>query len=58
VEKNGGGGDEEDSKPLLVTSSAARMLGSSPGQEFVQEQATTLGEIPSGWTRVKLEPDC
>jgi hypothetical protein len=56
VEENGGGRDEEDSKPCLVTSSAAR-IGSSPGQEAVQEQAATLGEIPYGWTRVKLEPD-
>jgi hypothetical protein len=24
----------------------------------VQEEATPPGEIPSGWTRVKLEPDC
>jgi hypothetical protein len=23
-----------------------------------QEEATPPGEIPSGWTRVKLEPDC
>jgi hypothetical protein len=59
VEEDGCGRDEEeDSKPSLVTSSAAPILGSSPGQEAVQEQVTTLGEIPYGWTRVKLEPDC
>jgi hypothetical protein len=57
VEKNGGGRDKEDSKPSLVTSSAAR-IGSHPYQEVVQEQATTLGEIPYGWIDIKLEPDC
>jgi hypothetical protein len=57
VEEDGFGCDEEDSKPSPLTSIAAR-VGSSPGQEAVQEQATALGEIPYGWTRVKLEPDC
>jgi hypothetical protein len=57
MEEDDGGRDEGDSKPSLVTSSAARM-GSHPYQEVVQEQATALGEIPHGWTRVKLEPDC
>ncbi len=57
VEENGGGRDEEDSKPPLVTSSAVR-IDSSPDQEVVQIQATTLGENPHGWTRLKLEPDC
>jgi hypothetical protein len=56
VEEDGVGRDEEDSKLSLVTSGAR--IGSSPGQEVVQEQATTLGEIPYGWTPVKLEPDC
>ncbi len=69
-EDGGAGRGEEDSKPSLVTSSAAR-TGSCMDQEVVQEdattpdeirsvqeQATTLGEIPYGWTRVKLEPDC
>jgi hypothetical protein len=56
VEKDGVGRDEEDSKPSVVTSGAR--IGSSPDQEVIQEQATTLGEIPCGWTRVKLEPDC
>jgi hypothetical protein len=57
VEEDGSGCDEEDSKPSLVTSGAR--IGSSPGQEVVQEQATTTHvEIPYGWTRVKLEPDC
>jgi hypothetical protein len=44
VEEDGGGRDEEDSKPSLVTSGAR--IGSSPDQEGVQEQATTLGAIP------------
>jgi hypothetical protein len=57
VEEDGGGRDEGDLKPSPVTSSAAR-IGSHPYQEVVQEQATTLGEIPHGWTRLKLEPDC
>jgi hypothetical protein len=57
VEEDGGSPDEGDAKPSLVTSTAAR-IGSHPDQEVVQEQATTLGEIPYGWTRVKLEPDC
>jgi hypothetical protein len=57
-EKDGGNRDEEDSKPSLVTSSALP-IGSYPHQEVVvQEEATTPDEIPSGWTRVKLEPDC
>jgi hypothetical protein len=56
VEEDGGGRDEEDSKPSLVTSSA--LIGSYTDQEVVQEEATTPAEIPSGWTRVKLEPDC
>jgi hypothetical protein len=57
VEQDGGSRDEEDSKPSLLTNSAAR-AGSHSDQEVVQEQATTLREIPYGWTRVKLEPDC
>jgi hypothetical protein len=56
VEEDAGGRDEEESKPSLVTSGAP--IYSSPGQEVVQDQATTLGKIPCGWTRVKLEPDC
>ncbi len=56
LEEDGGGRDEENSKPSLVTSGAR--IGSSPDQEAVQEQVTTLGGIPYGWTRVKLEPDC
>jgi hypothetical protein len=58
VEEDGGGRNEEDSKPSQVTSDAR--IGSSLGQEeeVVQEQATILGEVPHGWTRVKLEPDC
>jgi hypothetical protein len=57
VEEDGGGRDEEDSKLSLVTSSAAQ-TGSHSDQEVVQEQATTLGDVPCGWTRAKLELDC
>jgi hypothetical protein len=57
MEEDGASRDEGDSKPSLVTSSAAR-IGSHPDPEVVQEQATTPREIPYGWTRVKLEPDC
>jgi hypothetical protein len=58
VEEDGGGRDQEDLKPSPVTRSPAR-IGSHPSREVVQEQATTtLGEIPYGWTRLKLEPDC
>jgi hypothetical protein len=56
VEEDGGGRDEEDSKPSLVTTGAR--IGSSRYQEIVQEQAPTLGDIPYGWIRVKVEPDC
>jgi hypothetical protein len=59
VEDDVGGVHEEDLNPSLVTSSA--LIGSDRGQEVVQEEeeeATTLCEIPSGWARVKLEPDC
>jgi hypothetical protein len=56
VEDDRGGRDEEDSKPSSVTRSAP--LGSDPVQEVIQEQATTHLEIPLGWVRVKLEPDC
>jgi hypothetical protein len=60
-EDGGAGRTEEDSKPSLVTSSAAQ-TGSCLDQEVVQEdattpdeirsvqeQATTLSEIPCGW---------
>jgi hypothetical protein len=60
VEEDGGGRDEEeeDSKPSQVTSSSA-LTDSYLDREIVQaEEATTPDEIPSGWTRVKLEPDC
>jgi hypothetical protein len=56
VEEDGGDRDAEDSKPSLVTISA--QIGSYPDQEVVQEESTTPDEIPSGWVRVKLEPDC
>jgi hypothetical protein len=55
--ENDGGCDEEDSKPSPVTSSAL-LLASYPEQEIVQEEATRDEIIPSGWTRLKLEPDC
>ncbi len=61
VEEDGGNREEEDSKPSLVTSSALPSIVSYPHQEVVvREEATTPtpDEIPSGWTRVKLEPDC
>jgi hypothetical protein len=50
VEEDGGGRDEADSSRALIAS--------YPDQGGVPEEATTPGEIPSGWTRVKLEPDC
>jgi hypothetical protein len=59
VEKDSGR-DEEDSKPSPVTSSAL-ILASYPDEEVVQEEATddeSDDELPSGWTRLKLEPDC
>jgi hypothetical protein len=56
TEEDSGGRDEKDSKPFLVTSGAR--IGSRSDQEVVQEQATILGEVPYGWTRVKLEPGC
>jgi hypothetical protein len=61
VEEDGGGRDEEDSNPSLVTCSAR--IGSYPAKEVVvqavQEEAITApGELPYGWKRVKLEPDC
>jgi hypothetical protein len=34
------------------------LIGVDRDQEVVQEEATTLDEIPYGWTRIKLEPDC
>jgi hypothetical protein len=56
VENDSGRDDDEDSKPSLVTSSSALLVASYPDQEVVQEN--TRYKIPSGWTRVKLEPDC
>jgi hypothetical protein len=43
VEEDGGDPDEEESKLALVTSSELTCL--DPGQEAVQEEATTNGEI-------------
>jgi hypothetical protein len=51
------GRGEEVAKSSLVTTSGSALIGSDPYryyQEVVQEEAI----IPSGWTRVKLEPDC
>jgi hypothetical protein len=56
VEEDGGSRNDEDSNPSLVTRSA--LTGSDAEQEVVQEEATTHLEIPLGWVRVKLEPDC
>jgi hypothetical protein len=56
VVEDDSGRDGEDSKPSLVTSSV--LTGSAASRDVVQEEAATSGEIPSGWTRVKLEPDC
>jgi hypothetical protein len=57
VEDDVGGLDEEESNPTLLTSSTR--IGSDPGEEVDPgEEATTLCEIPYGWARVKLEPDC
>jgi hypothetical protein len=56
AEEDGGCHDEEDPKLSPVTSGAR--IGSSADQEVVQEQAPTLGEIPCGWKRIKVEPDC
>jgi uncharacterized protein YbgA (DUF1722 family) len=55
VMEDGGNGNEEDPKPTLVTSGP---LGACPVQEEVQEEPTRRDQIPSGWARVKLEPDC
>jgi hypothetical protein len=48
--------EEEDSRPRLVTASA--LVGLYPDREVVQDEAIPPGKIPSGWTRIKLEPDC
>jgi hypothetical protein len=56
VESDLGVRDEVDSRQSLVEPSA--LTCSYPDQEVVQEEATPPGEIPCGWTRVKLEPDC
>jgi hypothetical protein len=58
VEEDGEGRDEGDSKLSLVTSGST-LIGSDQDQEVVvQEETTSPREIPYGWTRVKLEPDC
>jgi hypothetical protein len=49
--------EEEDSKPSLATRTSSAGIDSCQDQEVVQEDVA-VGEIPSGWTRVKLEPDC
>jgi hypothetical protein len=45
------------SKPSLVTRTAAR-IDSCQDQEMVPEEVIAVGDIPSGWICVKLEPDC
>jgi hypothetical protein len=58
-EEDGGNRDEEaDSKPSVVTSSSALLAGNCPDKKVVCDEATTPDEIPSGWKRTKLEPDC
>jgi hypothetical protein len=57
VGEDGLGRGKEDPSPSPVNSSALR-IGSYTDQEVDQEEATTPDEIPSGWTRTKLEPDC
>jgi hypothetical protein len=56
MEKDGGR-DEEDSKPSPLVTSSDALIASYPDQEVVQEEAIPHDRIPSGWTRVKLEPD-
>jgi hypothetical protein len=56
VEDDVRGRGEEEFNPSLVTSGA--QTDSHADQEVDQEEATTPDEIPSGWTRAKLEPDC
>jgi hypothetical protein len=55
--ENDGGRDEEDSNPFLVTTRSA-LVASYPDQEEVVQEESTHYKIPSGWKRVKLEPDC
>jgi hypothetical protein len=58
LETDGGLIEEEDSKTPPVTSSgSSALIASNPGHQVVQEEPTA-GQIPSGWTRIKLEPDC
>jgi hypothetical protein len=57
VGEDGLGRGKEDPSPSPVNSIALR-IGSYTDQEVDQEEATTPDEIPSGWTRTKLEPDC
>jgi hypothetical protein len=58
LETDGGPNEEEDSKPSPVTSSgSSAVIASNPGHQVVQEEPTA-GQIPSGWIRMKLEPDC
>jgi hypothetical protein len=59
LETDGGFLEEEDSKPSPVTSCGSRsVIASNPGHQVVQEEEPPAGQIPSGWTRMKLEPDC
>jgi hypothetical protein len=49
---------EEDSKPSLVTRISAARIESCQDQEVLVPEEVAVGDIPLGWTRVKLEPDC
>jgi hypothetical protein len=50
--------DEEDSKPSLVTSTSSAQVASYPDQKVEVVQEGAHYKMPSGWKRVKLEPDC
>jgi hypothetical protein len=59
VEEHRGCEEEDDSKPSLMTTHSVALISSYANEEFDQEEEeATTREIPSGWTRVKLEPDC
>jgi hypothetical protein len=41
----------------VTSSGSCALIASDPGHQVAQEEPTP-GQIPSGCTRVKLEPDC
>jgi hypothetical protein len=41
----------------MTSSGSTALTGWGPCHQSVQEEPTP-GQIPCGWTRVKLEPDC